>query len=88
MLGYYDQTCASPLNYDGTPVYELGSLLRVTDLETGASAVCEVTDTGDMALYGIALDLNVGFMETLGLDPAQGVYDVSIEYVGLDDGYY
>lgn len=88
ILGYYDLTCASPLNYDGTPVYPFGTLLQVTDNETGASVVCEVTDTGDMALYGIALDLNVGTMLALGLDPAQGVYDVSITYVGLDDGYY
>lgn len=88
ILGYYDITCASPLNYDGTPVYELGTLLAVTDKETGASVVCEVTDTGDMALYGYALDLNVGTLIALGLDPAQGVYDVRIEVVGFDDGYY
>lgn len=84
VLGYWDQTCASPLDSYGNPIYPLGSTLEVYFDDYGTYGQCVVTDTGDMSLYGIALDLNVGFARSMGLDLSQGVYEVTIVGVTPD----
>ena len=52
VLGYYDMTCASPLDWYGYPVYPMGTYLYVEDNYTGAGGTCVVTDTGDVLCSG------------------------------------
>lgn len=86
-LGYWDQTCASPLDPYGQPIYPLGSKLRVHIHGYGIGR-CVVTDTGDMSLYGVALDLNIGFAQKMGLPLWQGVYPITIVNVTPDPAWF
>lgn len=86
VLGYYDLTCASPLDYYGNPVYPFGTYLNIT--YNGVTVQCVVTDTGSFASLGRDVDLNIGVARLLPGFTYAGVDYVDIEYAGYDPEWY
>jgi hypothetical protein len=73
LFNMYDSTIAA------CNIYPLGTLLRVTNLDTGGSIIVRVTDTGGFT-WPIVIDLSWGAFNALG-DPAAGRLSVSLQPV-------
>jgi rare lipoprotein A len=76
----YDRTCASN-------TYGFGTYLTVTNLRTGASTTCVVTDTGGFTAYGRDVDLSYQSALDIGIIYS-GVATVDIQYAGKDWWWY
>lgn len=58
--------------------HKMGTMLRVTNVVNGKSAVVKVTDTGGFAKYGRTLDLSQGAFQKIA-PLSQGIVRVKIE---------
>jgi rare lipoprotein A len=91
MASYYarsfeGRTTASGVPYDGRamtcahPTFPFGTLLRVTDLESGKSVLVKVTDRGPFA-RGRIVDLSWAAARELGM-LTRGLARVAVELAG------